>query len=366
MTIVIYLFTIILNLYFQKFLTKKYEKIVFIISYFFNLLLMIGYRNYSGFSNDLFNNKMEYRKIITGKYSNYELGYVWLNKIGRYLTEDFYIFRILMISIFLGILYILIKKYNKYPYYVIVIFSSYLLILSAEQFRYFIAFVFFQAGLYLLIFSKKKKWYLFFVGVASSIHSSFLLYLVLIFLGKNIRLKKYKVLLLLMCLISFVIFCNNKEIPGLSSILSLDIMNYIDKDRVMIYFSQKTNYGFLYVYLLYFSQIFLFYYSRKILKLNDEKIDKKILDRIEAANIILSIFLPLCMIQIVFYRIFRTMLLINYCYYSYIIYNKNLKLKKNFYYYCLLNILLWITIDLILKTKPKALLIPFFFDNIIL
>lgn len=366
MTLFVYLFVIFFNIYFEKketIIKKKYGKIVFIISYFCNFLLLAGYRNTSGFSNDLSNNKLEFSKIIEGMHSNYEAGYVLLNKLGGYVTTDFYMFRAIIIGIFLFLLFISIKKWNAYPYYMISFFSAYLIILSAEQLRYFLAFVFFQISLHKLIFTNSKKYYLFFLCLASMIHLSFLVYIIFLLTKNSFYNKKEKIFCIMMLFVCLVIFLNGNKIPG-----ALILANLIDSEKLKIYFSQTTRFGFLYIFLLHFLSIFLIWFSTKnfLLKNNEEIYIK--LKKIESINLIVLVFLPLCMIQLTFYRIFRNMLLINYSFYSQIIYTQSLNSNRKKIFICLswISLLLWIIIDLTITTKPKSLLIPFFTENIFL
>lgn len=345
---------------------KKTNSLIFFLTYVIIFLLMTGYRNTSGLSNDLSNTEFEYNNIINGLASNYEIGYILIIKAGGMFTQNFYIFRSVVIGIFLFFLFWAIRKWAPSPHYVIALFSSYLIILSAEQLRYFLAFVVFVVGLSILLYSSYKFKKIFFslsVLLAASIHLSFLVYLVFLissFSKKEISVRE-KIIVCLTILFCFIVFLNSNQIPGLSQILES-----VDNDKVMVYMTQSTNLGFLYPFVLHFSSIFLSLWALRLtIKSNDEE-SIQVIRNVYKLNLLVVLFFPLFMLQLTFYRLARNMLLVNYFIFTRIRTSKEIDFNKRklFAFMIWNSVLLWIIVDLFIKTSPEALIIPFFTENI--
>lgn len=363
---VVILMNIFTGVYYGKKDKKKANTLILFISFIIIFLLMDGYRNTSGYTNDLLYNQIEFNNIISGLGSSYEFGYVLLNKIGGIFTEDFYAFRSGINGIFLLILFWSIKKWAPSPHYVISLFSAYLLVLSSIQLRYFLAFVIFQVGICFLLYSNnkyKKIIYSCFLLLASTIHFSFLLYFVFLLSSILRKSKKEKILACLTILLCIVIFINNNQIPYLSQLLK-----FTDSDKIYIYMSQSTHLGFLYIIVLHISSLILTLWALKLsVKSNNNK-TISIIERVYKLDLLATIFFPLYMLQTTFYRLTRSMLVINYCVYSQIIISKevNVNKKRLFVFLVWLSVIAWIVVDLVLKTSAQGLLIPFFKENIYL
>lgn len=365
MTIFIYLFTIIVNLLIGFKLKQRTNFIVFYMSLVFVVMLITGYRNTSGFSNDLINYEMEFNNFMLGFTSNYETGYVFLMNIGSYFTDDFYEFKGLVSVILLILLFNSIKRYAPNPHLVISFFSIYLIILSAEQFRYFIAFTVFFLGLIQLIFSEKKykkAKFLIFTLLASTMHSSFLIYLLFIIIDLNNRKIKKEIFIGAIAIVfSIIVFINGNQIPGIDS-----FVKRFESEKFGIYLGQSTNFGFLYIVFLQFINIWLSYGMYKFYMKKGNYKNKKIINLIFKINILSILFFPLIMTQITFYRLIRNILIINYFGFSMFLSNSQMsRLNKLIFLICiLLSIVMWMYFDLVIKTPSKALLIPFFKENI--
>ncbi|HEE9847350.1 TPA: EpsG family protein [Clostridium perfringens] len=370
MTLIFYLEVILMNIFTGIFYGKRNKKKFSIIILFFSFiivyLLMAGYRNTSGFSKDLLYSEIEFNNINSGVHSNYEVGYILLIKLGGIFTKDFYTFRAGIIAIFLLILFWSIIKWSPSPHYVIALFSSYLVILSSEQLRYFLGFVIFEVGLCILIYSENKRKrliYSIFLLIASSIHFSFLIYFIFLLNSTSVKSKKEKFIAILTCMFCVIIFINNNKIPGLS-----ELLEYVNSDKMSIYMSQSTNLGFLYPFLLHISSLILTFWSLMLsIKLKDNK-ERSIIKYVYRLDLLAIVFFPLYMLQISFYRLARSMLMINYNVYSEIIISKEIDIGERilFVFIVWLSVILWVVIDLTIKTPAQSLLIPFFEGNVYL
>ena len=314
MTIFIYIFVVALNItighYYNKRKRKKINGSIYWISFILIFLLMAGYRNTSGLSNDLIYHEIDFENVASGLQSDYEFGYIFLVKIGSYFTSDFYIFRSGIIALFLLMLFFTIKKWSPSPHYVIAFYTSYSSILSSEQLRYFLAFVLFIVGLSQFIYSQNKQKKLIFglfLILAITIHFSFAIYFIFFINGFSENNRREKIIALLVLLFCIVIYLNSNQIPGLSAVLN-EVENY----KVSVYFNQSTKLGFLYPFFLHFLSILLMRWALIIANKTDNEELKANINNIYKLNLIAVIFFPLYMLQLTFYRLARNILMINY------------------------------------------------------
>lgn len=364
MTIIIYITTIISNLILG--IRTKRNLGIYYLSLISIILLILGYRNYSGYSNDLINYETEYHNLLLGFTSSYEIGYVLLMKIGLRFTNDFYVFRDIISLILILVLFKTFLKSNINPHLIIGFFSIYLIIMSAEQFRYFIGFTIFSIGILRYVFYKKKSKVslIFFILIASSMHISFLAYFVLFLINfKSIKIKREVFYGFFSIILIIIVFINGNKIPGVENIIK-----YFESDKLTIYINQSTKLGFLYILVLHLFNVFISYWSYKssLNTLNEGIIKKS--TTILKINLTMLLLMPLVMTQITFYRLFRNLLILNYASYSLHVHNKNVsKINRLTFLICaILSTLCWLYFDLIVKTPSNALLIPFFEDNIFL
>ena len=319
-------------------------------------ILIAGYRNTSGLSNDLSNSAYEFKQVISGVGSRYEVGYVSLLKAGARFTQNYYIWRQITAFIFVLIFFIIVYKLVDNAHFVYAMFSAYLMILSAEQFRNFMALVLFSIGILILVnsqFPKKKIVFIICTLLASTIHSIFLIYLLLIFADKTFSPKAVKRIAIVVLLVCLIIFLNGNNVPGLSLIL-----NYFAGNRFAVYLTQKTRLGFLYPMVMHLSSVLISFYIMK--KSNNKKYEL-----IFKINTIMMVCFPLYMLQTSFYRIARNILLLTYVAEGDSILSVEIKLKNKLFIVLIsiLALLLWFYIDLYITTPKEALLLPFFETN---
>lgn len=361
MTYFIFSLLVIFNVIFgfRHFHKKSYRlasKIILITTFIGFFLLISGYRNYSGLSSDLSNNEFEYIRVSLGNKSAYEPLYVLLMKIGSLFKLDFYTWRSIMTAFSLILIFQSVKKWTSNPHLVLAFFGSYLVIVSAEQFRNFLASSIFIYGLIIFIYSNhryKKIGFLIFTVLSGLIHSVFYIYLFIVLIDKMLSIKKIWIILFPTFILIIVMFINGNKLPGLEYILNL-----LDNSQVAIYLRQSTRFGFLYPFILHLSSTIMTYY---VYIKSKQEIHKKAYK----INLLMIIVFPLYILQVAFFRISRNLLLITYISESGYITNQNLvKRKLLTIFLSFMLIFLWVYINLIIFTDPKAVLIPFFEDNI--
>jgi len=387
MTIYLYFIFLFLNLIFAY--RKKSSKLLTICTLVFIFLLIGGAgASYVG-QNDYINYRISYDRVGVGDYfGNAEVGYVTLMKIGNFLQLDFFIFRLLITALCLFIIYyFIIKRYANNYNYVLLIYMIYPMTIDSEQFRNFI-------GLTILLFAirflennsfKNKVKYIALVLIASSIHAGFFLYLVLLLVNTNNKNRLAKGIAIVTIVLCIIAFLNNNEIPFLNLFLS-----FLENEKVVRYLTTQTNYGFLIPFSLHTINFIMIFWARRIIILSEKKStlnnmiysendcsvktlrkDKKISDlmfinMIYWINIIGIVFFPLYMMSITLYRLSRNFLILNLIVYSIAsgrFSNRNVT-KFLFNLNVIISVIIWLIMDLYIKTSPERVLIPFFTKNI--
>lgn len=370
MALMVYLMIIIINLMIgikngfspiNKMKNKYY--FIIILSFIGLFLLIAGYRNYSGLSNDLSNAEYEFLMISQGSPSVYEIGYAGTMKLCSILGGDFYTWR--SISTFVALLLIFYStiRWSKNPHFFIGLFTIYLVIVSAERFRNFLALSIFQIGLSILYYSNfsnknKKILYVIFVIIASQFHSIFLFNLILLISFKNMDKNKLKIIISFIILFCIIIFLNGNSIPGLSVVISL---LKLDGSHWMNYLSQKTNLGFIYPMFLHGINVYVAYKSYKLSNNNIKQ------EHVFEANAVMMVYFPLYMLQLTMSRMSSNLIPILLFSVGDVLFEKRYVRKKlALGVLCVVTMILWLYINLVKITLPEAVLYPFFSDNVFL
>ena len=362
MTFSLYLFIIILNFWaanrYSK--TNRANRFISIISFIGLFVLIGGYRNESGLSNDISNLGYEFDSVLGGGDSIYEGLFAYIIALGRY-TADYYEWRYALSLVSLFLLFYSSYKWSKNPHLPIALFAAYLSVLSAEQLRNFLAMAVFQIGLVYYIFSPNKKRdkliYVLTTLLASSIHTSFIIYIIIIFyetlLESRTKRIAFGVIIGILC---FGIFLGGNNIGGLST-----LMNSINDNSFSVYLSTTTRFGFVLPIMLHLSVLYYLSVAQKV------EPDSVVIRRMLTINTILMVVFPLYMIQLSFYRIERNILYVSYISIA-SAYNFSQRSNETskFTFSYILSLILWIVIDLFITTPKENLLIPFFSDNFFL
>ena len=365
MVLFIYVSLILANLfiglrrYFHPFNKSKnrLNVIIFILSFIGFCILLIGYRNFSGLSNDLLNNQAEYNSFLNYRESGYEIIYRWLMGLGRINQLDFYTWRATVLFAGLLLHFFCIYKWLPNPHLYLSFFSMFYLIQSAELYRNFIAFVIFFTGGTIYLYSKVKHKNItfgIFILIAGFIHSSYLLYFIFLIFNRKVSQKTINMLISIVLLFCVFIFINGNKIPGLTLITS-----FLGDSRLMNYFDAPTRFGFIIFFLLHFSSLFLFRYMEKYgIKSEAIMLTKKM-------TLVTMLFFPLYMIDGTFIRIGRNLLPFLYGVQGEYILDKSSDRKKIIYLvFTFLAVSFWMYDRFFISSRPEVLFYPFFTDNI--
>ncbi|MGI1771417.1 EpsG family protein [Streptococcus uberis] len=365
MIIFLYLATVTINFIFgsKVFINplnkykNKYDVIVIIFTFIVFYILMSGYRNNSGLTNDVLNNQLEYNIVNSYKVSTYEPLYVILMKIGRFFYLDFYTWRNVMILWALILLFYTTLKWVQNPHFLFAMFATNLLIQSSHIFRNFLALSVFFLGLCIYKYTEKKSkkfWFIFYTILASLIHSSYLVYFAILLIDSNIYQKNKKIIYFGVAIFCLIIFFNGTQMPGIDFIISK-----MGVDRLVIYFQNHTRFGFILFIILHMTSLFSIWLIRKNgFKTKSNKVSLDI-------NYITIIFYPLFMIDGTFIRLVRNLLLEIYSTQGDYLIDSTVNRKKlEYLLYTIIFSIFWFLITYFIQSKPEILYYPFFTDNI--
>src|SRR5699024_7072977 len=380
MTIALYFFVLLNNWYFGS--KKKTNQIWLLLTFGFLFLMIAGAGPFYSFHADYDNYYRNYYTVMErGLLDNNQIGYSLIMIIGNILGLPFEAFRLLVIIGCLWLLYhYIINRYHVNANYVLTLYMMYAVIMDSEQFRNWIALTILLSGIHLLESSKYIDRFKFLlVWIASiSFHYSFIFYAPLLFVTGENNNKWLKRFVIISMSFSLIIILNGNEIPFQSFII-----DYIGNRVIEDYLTTQTNFGFLIPTIMHGSSIFLAYWSRKIIQRkhfgvnldllpNDPNYEQtkiinyelKIANIIYWINISMLIIFPLYIINVQFYRLMRSLLLITYVICakasSYIIRRTPYIL---FNLMVIASVLIWLYLDLIHRIDPSRLLLPFFFEN---
>lgn len=381
MTIVLYFFVLLNNWYFGS--KKKTNQIWLLLTFCFLFLMIAGAGPFYSFHADYDNYYRNYYTVMDrGLLDNNQIGYSLIMIIGNIFGLPFEVFRLLVIAGCLWLLYrYVINRYHVNANYILTLYMMYAVIMDSEQFRNWIALSILLSGIHLLESPKYTERFKFLlIWLASiSFHYSFIFYAPLIFVTGEQNNKWLKRFVILSMIFSLVIILNGNEIPFQSFII-----DYTGNRVIEDYLTTQTNFGFLIPTIMHGSSIFLAYWSRKIIQrkhfgvnLNllpsepnyeQTKIinyELKIANIIYRINISMLIIFSLYIINVQFYRLMRSLLLITYVICakasSYIIRRTPYIL---FNLMVITSVLIWLYLDLVHRIDPSRLLLPFFFENI--
>lgn len=242
MTVISYFVCALLNMYY--FLTYRKSKAIPILSLVLFAYVLYANVNVADYSNYL-NNYINPQNPV---YRVDDTGYVFLISLFKIIGLEYQQFRLFFVVISLLIIYKILNKINCNLHYVFFFYSLYGVIMDAVQFRFYIASILLIAAICLAATYKKEFRVLICVmmGVASTIHTSFILFLVVYLVSNNIEaLKRYrKVLMFLVAMVSVIGSVGMKL--GLFDSLLGAFVGSSNSYRLSKYFSTRSNYGFIF------------------------------------------------------------------------------------------------------------------------
>lgn len=382
MTIFLYIFFLANNWFIA--LRRKSNRVWVVLTLGFIFLVFSGAGPFYSFHADYHNYYRNYYNVIErGLFDNNQLGYAFIMMIGNYLGLPFVLFRLIVIGVCLMVLYkFVIARYDINVNYVLSLYLLYSIIIDSEQFRNWIAFTILLSGIPYLeksLLINKLKFSVFWL-LSITFHYSFVFYFPLLLVNGENKNKIISRLVWLSLIISGVIILNGNEIPFQDMLFA-----YADNRVIESYLTTQTNFGYLIPMVLHFSSIFLSYWSRKIIQYNYrflphsmnpseegytdyllKKKDLRLVNIVYWINLAMLIVFPLYIINVQFYRLMRSLLLITYVVCS----KASIKLVRRTHFvafnlFVVGSVFIWLFLDLIHRIDTGRLLLPFFLENII-
>jgi len=331
-----YLFCVLLSLLFL--LLEKYNKfktkILCIIMLLLVAWIMINGNNEIG---DLDNYEKAY---YNAKNSNInissDIGYNFLMYIGNKLGLSFLQFKSILILFSLSLILNTLTCFTNYAGFFFFFYLLHSVFLDASQIRNFLSIAIVIYGLkYLLNKDKSVLYYLFYNILAVSVHFMAVAYFVFIFIRANETIKKWSLrILVVVFAIIFYFSINTNFISDLIVFFS-DFVAEETSNKLLLYSSTRSRFGFLAPTLIYISNIFFIKYLnhyvldehntvvrnktvKNMVYTNAKKINNnaEFFKLVEQISTISIFFLPFNVVSLTFYRLVRNIFLFDLIYYS--------------------------------------------------
>lgn len=286
------------------FINIKYEKKIII---FFEILIIILIMSCNNMATDEMNLYHGFLQMQAGTYKMYDIT-SWLYTNGLMQTAadwglSYGVFDFITISIAFILINQSLKHINCNRSVVYLCYMITSIFLDTTLIRQFLAFAFVMYGWQFLlgdIIDKKK--YVIFVLVGAVMHFSMLAFLIFIIDFDKIDFKTQKILFFnvsFLCLI--IVLLNNKQIPGLSFILSI-----FGSDKLISYsYSTMVRNGWMYSCLVWLSMMTLSTYISMNRVPGMPFRDYQIIRKLDIMVTLSMFFIMFSMITMVYSRLFR-------------------------------------------------------------
>lgn len=361
MVVCLYATIIIINLFFAYF--KKNIKWIQVVSIIGIAILMCGYRR--PFYGDLNN----YEYMFDGSMST-TIGLSFIFKLCQIIGLDFWQTHYLLIILSLLTALFVINKFSLSPHLAIAQFTGYYIIISSDQIKNHAALVFLLLSI-VAIYEKKMGWAIVLIVIASSIHYSFIAYILILFVVREDKKNLANTIIIVTTIITIL------EILGIGDVLLLLVSRLggiVEKYlgayglyKLQNYTENRTHYGYL---LLFGFQIMDYYLVRIGTNWMEETgcCDDRIIGVnkfILRINLVGFMLFPLFVFNQQWYRLIRDILILNYCAIGNAYYYLRINTSRRVLLFLLsiLNVAVWLIGDLCIKTEPQSVLIPFFANN---
>lgn len=356
-------------------LRKTHSKLLSIITFAFILIMFTGYYNIGNMSLDFYGYMSNYNDIGVGTAPTYnmEIGYVLLMKIGNLIGLNFFIFKIIITIICSLLIIKTISQYTKNYNAICFLYMLYPIIADTERFRNFIALSILIYAIRFLMrnTNKDKLKYVIFILLASTLHSSMIIYLLFLLVNianKNRLVKYIAVSTIILCFIAFI---NHNIMPGLDYISSI-----FPSEKLLNQLSNVTNYGYLIPFSLHAINLILIYISKRNISnftlssySRNETVTKESFSYINFifwVNVLSITFFPLYMHSLIFSRLTTDLSLLNFIAYAITIdsFRKGSSIRFGFIVSASIILIVWLYSDFFISMTPDMVFKPFFEQNV--
>ena len=290
--------------YREQFIRCKYTY----ISYFITNVLFLWMWFIIGFNTDNADYTLGYCVPYYDLSQNYfEIGYRYLNILGRACGLTFFQFRLILMTVMLFLLCDSIKKYAHFPVFITILYMVYPFLLQSVQIRNALSASIVIYALRYLDEGKPSYKYVILVFLAASIHKISLIYLFLVLVRRKDLSSIFKISGLLFTLLYIVIVFFKDKILSFLYLL-------LEDERIYFYANLNEQHILVKSMLPYMIVGILFFYLFIIKKQKNDKLknitplDKTLLK----VSVALLGFLPLFLIDGNYYRIWAFFLPVIY------------------------------------------------------
>lgn len=193
-----------------------------------------------------------------GDYDYYEIGFYWLNRIIANYTDNYQVLFFVTSLIIYGFIYFMITKYSVLPSYSVFLFvCSSMYFNSLNNIRQFSAMALCFFALKYILFDSKRNIikYFIFIFIATTIHTSAIVYLILPFL---LKLEiKYISQIILLCLSIVFKFIMGNKISLLIEIFANKYSRYLSSNNNSIYFSFLVFNLIIYLFMIFLESYYI-------------------------------------------------------------------------------------------------------------
>ncbi|WP_272152051.1 EpsG family protein [Tenacibaculum aiptasiae] len=359
--IVIYIFFAIGHL--SLYLNKKKSYLFTFFTLIFIFFLMSGHEYVgNGDGGDFYGywyGYTEYENLERNDFWFYYLFYS-AERIGIYLSLNFYQWWAVMTALSLTFIIWTIKKRRYNPHLFFFFFMIYYVFVLYVGLKFFYGFCLFQYALTFLLRGEKRDKFKFILLtlLAGGFHVMYYIFLVLVLVNLKIKKRKYLIKGIIIFSVTIVIF-NVLSGRGLLNSLQSTI-DSMDNTRLSTYFAIRTNWGFMLAIGIHvLTTIYAFRYRAIVRKYDQEKwyfYARTLL----YVNLFAVIFYPLFMIALTFMRILTSLSLTTIIASSYKqeYFNKTDRLKLLFSGFLI--ICLYFYINMYLAGYIESAVLPFF------
>lgn len=306
-----YIYFVLIAVNFVVGIQGKKSHFLLVLTSLFITLVFVGSRDVADLENYTLNFHYGVDDVMKGG----QILFYTFNNFCRSIGISFDLYRLFLTIIGLSCYYYFVAKFSSTPNLVYSAYLSYLMIMDDVQIRNFVGCAFFTIALSFAI-DQSRKWkikYAFFVIVASLIHSSFWIYLIVLLIPSNLNkvnfVKNIGRIFLLFAIIAFFsrVFLSEAVL----------YLSFVDEEKVLGYSEHATRYGGLVYAFLHLSAILFIVYIRDgglFKKRQNYSImsrAEKTMHAIVLIDILCIVCIPMVIFSITFYRLIRNLYLIN-------------------------------------------------------
>lgn len=305
----------------------------------------------------------QYKLMYQGYNASNDVGFMKIIELFNYYNLSYQDFLIFVSFICLFCIIKIIQLYTKNVAYVMGLYFIFPFLIDVTQIRNFISMVIVLFGMKYLLIKENKSIvkYICCVLLASTVHISSLFYFTFL-LSQLKSIKKLFIFILFTC-VGLMLMSFTDILPTIAS--------FTDIDKFIYWFSTRAKLGFLIPIFIQLCGLLLIYciYLNKKKYIKNDYIDVKTrMNTISflKINIILLLIVPLYIYNGTFFRLYRNMLIINYCFVANNITLSRASCYSNILKYLYLFYVILLFYYFIINRNFNTVFLPIFNNNIML